>query len=108
MMTPNHASPATGLTKRLRRFAIVGGAAFMLAATAAHAAITPSNVDPWQHIVDCAGALFSNPAEHAQFCEPGPEPVDFKSNFMWTPVNPPPPPPPPSSSYEVPLEIVGD
>ena len=106
MMTHSPASSAAGLTKRLRVLSLLGGAVLMLAGTAtSQAAITPSNVDPWQHIVDCAAALFSNPAEHAKYCSPGPEPMDLRTNFLTKgdpspPVTPPPPPPPPEDCVE--------
>ena len=88
-----------GRIRRLQVFGLLGGAALIIVgAEVSQAAITPSNVDPWQHIVDCARALFDDPAEHAKYCEPGPAPVDFKGSFMWAPVNPPPSPPPSSSS----------
>ena len=38
------------------------------------APITPSNVDPVQHIIDCWHALFNDPAAHAASCPPGPQP----------------------------------
>ena len=60
MMTFSNASSAAGLSKRLRVLSLLGGAALMLAATVpSQASITPSDVDAWQHIVDCAAALFS-------------------------------------------------
>jgi hypothetical protein len=37
----------------------------------AQAAITPSSVDGVKHFVDCLGALFNNPPEHAANCAPG-------------------------------------
>jgi hypothetical protein len=33
--------------------------------------ITPDSVNHWQHIMDCAKALLSDPAAHAQYCAPG-------------------------------------
>lgn len=106
-MSFSNASTAAGLKKRLRVFALAAGAAVMLATPVAHAAITPSNVDAWQHIVDCAAALLSNPAEHAQFCAPGhAEALTFQSSFIWTAVNPPPPPPSPECDGD--CEVVPD
>jgi hypothetical protein len=98
--TPSAARAA----KRLRILSLASAGLLMLVATVpAPAAITPSNVDPWQHIVDCAAALLSNPAEHAEFCSPGhAEAMTFKSSNMWTDISPPPPPPESSSSIELP------
>jgi len=111
MMTFSNASSAAGLTKRLRVLSLLGGATLMLAATLpSQASITPSDVDPWQHIVDCAGALFSNPAEHAEFCSPGhAEALNLQSNFMSKGPGPTivPPPPPPLIECEVSC-FVGD
>ena len=61
------------------------------------ASITPNDVDHWQHIVDCAAALFNNPAEHAKYCGPGhAEVLTFKTSFYGSPppVTVPTPPPP--------------
>ena len=33
--------------------------------------ITPASTNEWQHIMDCAKALLSDPAAHAQYCAPG-------------------------------------
>lgn len=33
--------------------------------------ITPDSVNHWQHLIDCAKALLSDPAAHAQYCAPG-------------------------------------
>jgi hypothetical protein len=33
--------------------------------------ITPATTNEWQHIMDCAKALLSDPAAHAQYCSPG-------------------------------------
>ena len=33
--------------------------------------ITPDNVNHWQHLIDCAKALLSDPAAHAKYCGPG-------------------------------------
>jgi hypothetical protein len=112
MMTFTNASSAAGLSKRLRVLSLFGGATLMLAATVpSQASITPSDVDAWQHIVDCAGALFSNPAEHAQFCLPGhAEAINFQANFMSKDLPPaiiPPPPPPDCVECEVVLLDVG-
>src|SRR4051812_11673766 len=65
-------SPAAEAAKRLRSRKLLT-AAVLVAASAGpgQAAITPSDVNAWQHIVDCAGALFSNPEEHALYCGPG-------------------------------------
>jgi hypothetical protein len=115
MMT--NASSAAGLTKHLRVLSLLGGAALMLAGTApSQAAITPSSTDAWQHIVDCASAMFSNPDEHAQFCSPGhAEALTFHTSFMWTgapvPGVTPPPPPPEECDGEcevVVLDFVGE
>jgi len=35
------------------------------------AAITPDSVNPWQHIVDCWGAMVGGDPAHATYCSPG-------------------------------------
>ena len=42
----------------------------LLAGSSAQAA-TPSVTSQFQHFIDCAGWLFSDPAKHAQDCAPG-------------------------------------
>ena len=109
MMTCANASSAAGLSKRLRGLSLLGGATLMLAATVpSQASITPSDVDAWQHIVDCAAALFSNPAEHAKFCSPGhAQPMTFESSYN-TKGPPTVVPPPPLVECEVSCEVVTD
>lgn len=111
MTTFSNASSAAGLTRRLRVLSLLGGAALILAATVpSQASITPNDVDAWQHIVDCAGALLSNPAEHAEFCSPGhAEALTFQSSYNTKGPEPtivPPPPPPVEMCDGSPCEVV--
>ena len=76
----------------------------LLAAGAFAAAMVPQtpvyaapNVDQWQHILDCAGWMFSDPDRHRAECSPGHDFFLPGNNFSQTGITgePPPPPPPP-------------
>jgi len=56
-----------------RAAAAVASVIGVSAATIASAdtTITPDSVNHWQHVIDCAKALLSAPAAHAQYCAPG-------------------------------------
>ena len=46
--------------------------AMLLSATGSQAAsITPDSVNPWQHIVDCWGAMLHDSSTHQASCSPG-------------------------------------
>ena len=88
----------------------------LLAAGAFAAAMVPQtpvyaapNVDQWQHILDCAGWMFSDPDRHRAECSPGHDFFLPGNNFSQTGITgePPPPPPPPEETCIVPSVYTG-
>jgi len=100
------------ITPLARLMAAGAFAAAMVPQTPAYAA---PNVDQWQHILDCAGWMFSDPDKHRAECSPGHEfflPGNtFSQNGITgqPPAPPPPPPPPPEDNcYSIPSVYTGE
>jgi len=90
----------------------------LLAAGAFAAAMVPQtpvyaapNVDQWQHILDCAGWMFSDPDRHRAECSPGHDFFLPGNNFSQTGITGEPPPPPPplpeENCYSIPGAYAG-